>query len=174
MNIYIHYGSDHFDIGLFKQIVLDPDGFDKPIAGGLWGSPIDSKKAWKDFVMENFPDRINQLQAHFLFTLKENARLLYIDSVELLKTLPEYDCEITRIFKERDLFIERNRSKYPPGFSRPIYLDFSELQKTYDAIEVSFSSDNSIGVFSGLNSALMSWDVDSILVFNPDIIIPLD
>ena len=43
-------------------------------------------------------------------------------------------------------------------------LDFEKLARDYDAIEVLISNDYR------LNTSLMGWDCDSIIVFNPNII----
>ena len=44
---YVHYGSNRFDINIFRKIVNRPL-YSKPL-GGLWASRVDSKRGWKDW-----------------------------------------------------------------------------------------------------------------------------
>jgi len=77
--------------------------------------------------------------------LSNNARVLYINSVNDLKDLSELHNEF--------------------GICSWKLLDFESIAKTYDAIEVNISGDPE------LHFTLYGWDCDSILIMNPDIII---
>lgn len=138
-NIYIHYGHKFFDDNLFKEI--ENKDFVKPL-GGLWASAINAEYGWKDWCKENnFRDCIEQNS--FKFKLKSEARILKIDSVEVLKKLPVIEM--------------------PYNFSW-ITLDFEKIKKEYDVIEVLISED------SRLYWDLYGWDCDSLLVLNKDCI----
>ena len=136
--IYVHDGGQ-FDINRFTPI--KNRNFVKP-SGGLWGSPLDSACSWKQWCKSNNfnHDKYNK-NNEFLFKLKDNARLLYIDNAKMLDNLPKIHDEILS--------------------SCFVILDFEELAKSYDAIEVSISADEQ------LYWDLYGWDVDSILVMNP-------
>ena len=53
------------------------------------------------------------------------------------------------------------------NFSSWILLDFEKLAETYDAVEVSISSD------FDLYYKLYGWDCDSIVIMNPDVVVEL-
>ncbi len=55
--------------------------------------------------------------------------------------------------------------------SRWITLDFEELSKSYDGIELHLSEEETEDIFNGLYWKLYGWDCDSILIFNKDIIV---
>lgn len=107
---YIHYGSKHFEIDRFKQIKNEPL-FTKPI-GGLWASKVDDNYGWKNWCKRN-RFRIDELEDYFIFTLKEDTRILEINSIKDLESLPK--C------KKIDEFDFLNI-----GW---IFLDFEEIQK---------------------------------------------
>ena len=133
---YIHYGSNEFDISKFEEI-KNKESFFKP-SGGLWGSRVESATGWKTWCINTGFKK--DLKKHFIFSLKEDAKILTINSNEQLRNLP----------KRKDTF---------DG------LDYEELSKEYDAIEVFISKDRD------LYFSLYGWDCDSIIVMNPNKII---
>lgn len=138
---YIHYGSDKFNKEKFEAIKNRPE-LVKP-TGGLWGSRIDSTRSWKRWCEEN-EFELQRLTQSFKFRLKPEAKVLIIDSQSKLKGLPEV--------------------KNILGRSAWKLLNFEELAKEYDAIEVLLSSDGK------LYWDLYGWDCDSIIVMNPEAI----
>lgn len=76
----------------------------------------------------------------FVFTLSPDAKVLYINSVDDLINLPKLENKYT------DWTI----------------LDFEKIAEEYDTIEVNIDS--------SLYYALYTWDCDSILIMNPNII----
>lgn len=146
---YVHLGSSSFDNTLFQPI-KNISGFTKP-TGGFWGSPVNSDYGWGEWVKSNNFDELigsNKYEKEkFYFKLKPNTRLLYINKASMLRDLPKQEDEFTL------------------ACSSFIVLDFKELEKTYDAIEVNISSDRQ------LYWDLYGWDVDSILILNPDCVI---
>ena len=138
---YIHYGCKSFEKGLFTSVV-NAMLSTKPM-GGLWASRIDAAYGWKEWCnSSDFRDCTEENS--FTFSLSNNARVLYTNSVNDLEDLPELHNEF--------------------GICSWKLLDFEELAKTYDAIEVNISSDPE------LYFALYGWDCDSILIMNPNII----
>lgn len=146
MKTYIHYGHNKFDMNNFIEIINQPV-LTKPF-GGLWASDIKAKYGWKDWCKaENFCD-CNEDNS-FSFVLSDNAKVLYINSVNDLKVLP------------------KAVDKFGMNFSSWILLDFEKIAETYDAVEVNISSD------FDLYYQLYGWDCDSILIMNPNIVIEL-
>lgn len=148
--IYIHYGSDKFELEKFKPI-RNMSLFTKPY-GGFWGTPIDTPENWYNWCIgNNF--HLERLEKSFQFKLKKNTRLLYIDDVEQLKSLP----------------------KAPNGFELAAWecLDFEKLKEKYDAIEITLSEEKTQDpdiYWGGLYNRLYGWDCDSIVIMNPDCI----
>lgn len=146
MRRYIHYGHTKFDKSMFTKI-KNVDCSTKP-KGGLWASDTEAEYGWKDWCeAEEFRDC--KKDDSFSFVLSDNAKVLYINSVDDLKALPKAD------------------DKFGMNFSSWILLDFEKLAETYDAVEVSISSD------FDLYYQLYGWDCDSIVIMNPDIVVEL-
>lgn len=137
--IYIHYGHTAFDHNSFIPI-QNKQCWVKP-RGGLWASPINAKRGWKDwYEAEDFRECIEENS--FRFTLSE-ANIFIIDSVDKLKELP--------VIKD------------PIRKSISTLIDFEKcIELGYDAIELNLSADPK------LYWELYGWDCDSILVMNPD------
>lgn len=152
-DIYIHYGHIKFDKNEFDEI-KNRNCFVKPF-GGLWASLDSSEYGWKKWTeKEDFYLNKYRGDNYFRFKLKENSRILKITNSEQLKDLPH---------------VHSNKIKAEIGFI-PIYqiLDFEELSKEYDAMEVMISKDGD------LYFELYGWDCDSLLVFNKDCIEVID
>ena len=146
MKNYIHYGHTKFDKSMFNKI-KNVDCSTKP-KGGLWASDVEAEHGWKDWCeAEEFRDC--KEENSFSFVLSDNAKILYIESVNDLESLP------------------KGKDKFGLNFSSWYLLDFEKLAETYDAVEVSISSD------FDLYYKLYGWDCDSIVIMNPDIVVEL-
>lgn len=148
------------------------------IYGGLWACPIDSNLSWKEFCKSNPQLNSDNIWA-FYFTLKPNANIYSIDTIEDLEKIS------TKQFKYRYNFDSIRR------------IDFDKLMDSgYDGIYV---SEDAIKNLSGEMEAITAdggrkkykygylntvpgtnglmgiegWDVESICVFNPDVIVPI-
>ena len=146
MNKYIHYGHTNFNKSMFVKIKNVNYGT-KP-KGGLWASNINAKYGWKEWCNANTFRDCNKKNS-FTFTISDDAKVLLIDSVSVLRPLPK--------IKDETDFI----------FSSWCLLDFEKLAEAYDAIEVNISSD------SDLYYQLYGWDCDSIVIMNPEVVIEL-
>ena len=140
MSRYIHYGSAKFDKSKFK-VIENIQFFNKP-NGGLWGCEVGTKFGWKEFCeLENI-DWVN-LSDSFEFELTPEARVLRLHNL--------------------DDYVEF-RSKYAIndiGIKLALGYDFERIAKEYDVIDFKVGE---------LYMALHGWDVDSIVVLNPDVI----
>lgn len=140
---YKHYGHTVFNKNAVEPIKNIPL-FTKP-KGGLWACRVDAETSWKDYCDELTTISIDE-NNFFCFDIRDDAKVLRIDSYEVLEKLPK--AEGSSLSSVNWLF-----------------LDFEKLSAEYDAIEV-FMSEN-YAVYDALNG----WDVDCILVMNPDIVI---
>ena len=155
---YIHYGAKEYNPDLFLKVKNMPLR-NKP-AGGLWASPVDSAYGWENWnKSSNFVtcDKDNS----FLFTLSEKAKIFHIYGADDLDNMP--------------------KQKLPAGyieFTPMIFPDFEAMiTDGYDGIELHLSEErisDSADIMDGLNNELYGWDCDSIVIFNKDVIIPLD
>lgn len=139
---YIHYGHNEFDINKFEKVRNNSLIKTKPL-GGFWASRLESDNGWKDYCL--FQGYEIDLDNFIIFTLKEDARILTIDRCEQLNKLPQLN--------------KNTRRKVVTE------LDFELLAEKYDAIEVL------IGDNKELYFELYGWDVDSIFIINPNIIV---
>ena len=140
MKKYIHYGSDKFDKDKFKGIE-NIQFFNKP-NGGLWACEVGTKFGWKEFCELEQLDWVN-LSDSFEFELTPEARVLR------LHTLDDY-IEFRSKYAVNDI-----------GIKIALGYDFEKIAKEYDVIDFKIGE---------LYMALYGWDVDSILVLNPDIV----
>lgn len=156
MKEYIHYGHKYFNKNIFNKIKNDL-WIIKPI-GGLWASPVDTKYGWKNWCEENDFRECNE-ENSFKFTLSKNANVCHIYSVKDLENLP--------------------RQELPPehySVNRKYILDFENMVNSgYDAIELHLSEEVRVSdnFMDNLYWQLYGWDCDSILIMNPDIIVPI-
>lgn len=142
-NKYKHYGHTSFDKSAFEPIKNIPM-LTKP-NGGFWACKDDAEASWKEYCDEATTISIDE-NNFFCFVLSDDAKVLKIDSYEILEGLPQFKNSLRSV-------------------SQWVFLDFEKLSLEYDAIEVLISEDHAI------YDALYGWDVDSILIMNPDIII---
>ena len=143
--VYIHYGADHFDKKLFNIPKGGYYGINKP-TGGLWGSPVDSNWTWKDWC-EGERYHLERLKKSFRFTLANGSKVFHIRTANDIEKLPI--------------------AKYPESdfISIGWYYDWNKIISKYDAVELHISNDYAL-----FHDLFYCWDVDSIVVLNPDII----
>ena len=153
MNL-ITLGIDEIRKDKFEKIKNMRRG-NKP-RGGLWTSPIDSIYGWYNFVKGERYRSDHYLDKMVLITLKPDARIYKIDSVEEFDLCPHLKEPLTM---SQDMF-----SKFKK-------IDFEKLSKDYDGIWVTVKAivdlENRHQDFMG---DLYGWDVETVLLFNLDCI----
>lgn len=152
--MYIHYGCDHFDFDrLNKQYLEVMNDFcnqnnflNKPPIG-LWASPVNCHLAWKDWCeAEDF--HTDRLDKSFTFSLTNDAKVLMVESTD----------DVNAYIKSDDLFSAMHIK----------YVDFEKIMRHYDAMELCHD-DNYMELHS-YPGMFNSWDVDSIVVWNPKVV----
>ena len=148
---YIHYGHTNFDKALFTPISNNPTR-NKP-GGGLWASPKDAAKGWEQWnISEGFS--VCRKENSFSFTLSEEANVIHIKSMDDISLLPLQDSDISKVMKRIGI----------------LCIDYEALiDAGYDAVELHISEGA-----PGLVNALYGWDCDSIVILNPEIVVPLE
>lgn len=123
----------------------------KPI-GGLWASEVDAQFGWKtwcegeQYRTEHYTD-----DNCFKFNLAENAKILTLSCIGDVEALPQLGAQDICGFK--------------PNFEEIMAMG-------YDAVDYRLSDDYG-SAFDNLYWCLYGWDCDSILVLNPNVIIPI-
>ena len=124
----------------------------------LWGSPVDSRFSWKQFCYsENFLLTEEHFQTHFLWTMKNNSKILTIETLNDLEKVP---------------FIIDNDF----GCIFGACIDFNTIVKDgYVAIELSHEVMPIGHMFTGnlKEEAFYCWDCSSIMVLDKDYIVQL-
>lgn len=148
MKRYIHYNSDAYDKERLKRALTKERLYQrlhKP--HGLWASPVNTEIGWKEWC-EDEDFHIDRLEKNFEFTLSPEAKVLTINKLE----------------DAADFLLVESMGRYMALYR----LNHSLIYSRYDAMEVCMSSD-----YMRLhdNNVFYGWDVDSICVWNPDIII---
>lgn len=154
---FIHYGHKSFDKDAFIP-VQNKESFNKPI-GGLWGSPIDSEYGWKDWCKASSFRECDEGNS-FVFSLKPDANIYYIRSVDEAKNLP-------RAGKIHDLPVGIPNLITGEAPCMIMGVDFEAMVK--DGIDAILYEQSAC---MQLYWTLYGWDCDSILVMNPDVILP--
>lgn len=153
MRRFRHYGCESFDPEKFDAVKNRPR-YCKPL-GGLWASPIeeDRNDGWAEWCKaEGF--HTDYLNKYFEFTLREDARVAVIDTIHNLEVLLYKYPQPQTPGKE---YMER-------------VLDFEKMCENYDAIELT-----SRGQWDTRLSDpnLYGWDCHSLLVLNPNVVVPV-
>lgn len=159
MEVYRHYGHSHFDINQFNHVANRPYS-NKPF-GGLWSSPTeDVDIGWKEWCVGN-EFNLDKLNTYFDFRLKDNSKILEIKDIKDLDKLPKVklDEEVKEIITNTNMNSD---------------IDFEKLSKEYDGIQVWMYRSKDINsterLFDGVYYRMYGWDVDTLLVLNPNII----
>ena len=148
--IYIHYGATKFD-PLLGFPIKNEYCWVKP-KGGPWASRKNASFGWKDWcAREEFRECTEDCS--FEFVIKDENRIATISTLQQLRRLPR---------------IENSR------LASSYLIDFEKcLRLGIDAIELCWYGEEFANVASGdLYFELYGWDCDSIVVLNPDVIIP--
>lgn len=139
---YIHYGSSDFHPEWFN--LIKNTIWNKPY-GGLWSSPYPAPYIdWKQWCIDNeFNGHTSQA---FIFSLTKTSKILTLG-----------DLHSVMKFKQSKYCIKNHY-----GLN---IIDFeSMVEDGFDGMEVLMDSWDTY-------MAMYSWDVDSLLVFNPEIIL---
>lgn len=148
---YIHYGATEF-IPTKGFPIKNREYFMKP-KGGLWASRKNASFGWKDWCKEeDFRDC--DMANSFEFIFAKQAKIVTISTVKQLYNLPRLKND---------------------GLAWGYSIDFEKcLHLGIDAIELCWYGDEYRDAASGnLHYELYGWDCDSVVVLNPDVIIPL-
>ena len=147
--MFIHYGHKSFDISKFQPIRNDRDALyvNKP-RGGLWASPLNSASGWRQWCNAEEYMKYSDDDC-FRFKLIASARVAKIENLKDYEKLPVMSFD-NPFFTHSSFFA----------------LNFEEIAKHYDAIFYKRCDE------LHYRSPMRTWDCDSLLVLNPDVVMP--
>jgi hypothetical protein len=159
--VFVSYLPEKFDRKKFKGIECDSRSQRlNKCKNGLWACPIDSNLGWEQWCKaEDFTSAIDKMKYSFFFKLRPGAKIYPIDNINDLN-------KISTAYQILDLGDRRVKQKK---------IDFTSLlAKGYDGI---YASENAVRVLRNNCNIEMDelyyWDVESICIFNPNVIIPI-
>lgn len=131
-----------WEIDNFREFIDTHPFLNKPL-GGLWGSPVESKRSWKDWC-KNELFFLDKLREGFVWELEDTSRNLILDSEKkYLEILPEY----------------RGKGDH---------LNWSKIAEDYDAVWLTTSG--LLELKETWEYGFSSWDCESIVVFRKEVI----
>lgn len=158
--VYIHYGSTKFDPAHGFPI-RNANDWSKPI-GGLWASRVDASYGWKRWCeAEDFASC--EKSNSFEFAMKDPSKVAVIRNKTDLLKLPTV---------ASDFLLKRSEDF---GTNIHLFIDFEEcLRRGIDAIELCWFGDEYGGQRGDrMDYIMLAWDCDSIVVLNPEAVIPI-
>lgn len=146
---YIHYGNSCFDLDIFNEKKANPrdNSFMNKPPYGFWASPVGSDYwTWRDWC-ESEDYHTDRLDTSFKFTLTKKARILTVRSREdIIPYLVE------------NIMLSR------------CVLDFNKIMSEYDGMELIHGN-----LYNAFHyNEFYTWDADSIVIWNPYIIVPMN
>lgn len=150
--VYVHYGHSDFAPEQIGGASFNGRGtclINKPVHA-LYASLENDPYGWKNWLLEEAGGggfHLESLDKAIYFTLDDSAKILVIDSEEVAEQLP--------------------RVSRSPMFRNCMAIDFDHLAQFYDVIDVRCIS-------QGLPYGFSGYDADQIMVFNPDVVIPIE
>lgn len=159
---FIVYGITGLNKRRFKKI-RNRKFFNKP-RGGLWASPMGSILSWKDWCLsENF--RVSELKTFCMFKLKPGSRIYVINTFNDLLEIPfYYDMDILEGHAKRFIDFERMKKE---GYQGIFLTANGERSTMYSPPLVSDGRDKIVDV------DLFGWDVESLLIFDYNCLVPI-
>lgn len=186
MKKYIWYGKEEFDINKLEKFELKngisfDQWWDKPkecldINGlrfpfnGLWASPVDTDWGWIDWCKQN-DFHLDSFEWYQTFTLKDNAKICTIDSLQSLNVfLKKYAKRVETIdydYTRKQKFVDITEDIDPNAWvaSGTYRYNWNKVVIDFDGIEVSHDFN-----FNLIHKIFYTWDCDSIVIWNPEII----
>ncbi len=142
---YIHYGIDKTEYDPMRVVQETKNHLRSKPSRGLWASPLrEGAYTWKEWC-ESEEFHTERLNASFKFSIKDTARILEVHS-------------------EDDILPYLVKDPYDQALNEEV------LFEKFDGIELFISDDYPTLHYGFFNS----WDVDSVVVWNPDVIDILD
>lgn len=156
---YVTVGTETISSNIFRKILRPLNNYTFKPTGGLWASEFNKYMVsdWYEYIIYegSYLQAIKDITLAAVFTLKDAAKILTIDSCnqikELAKKYPSYH--------------------YILGLCEPLttknkIFDFEELSREYDGVYINYYGIN----FSREIETFKDWSINTLLLFNIDCI----
>lgn len=158
---YVHYGCSLEDYNIDKFENIKNRSFCAKPSGGFWASPTRHGRDrflfdWKNFCDDaEYQSAGKSLDKKFYFCLDIDAHVFTIESMDDYKMLPKIE--------SGDRITGRKEE----------YIDFEAcMRQGIDAIEYAYTTvHRNETIRDEMDSKMLGWDCDSILIMNPEIIL---
>lgn len=171
MKKYVTYGFGTIFMADKLKTDLSRIIADKPLKA-WWGSPVDADYGWRDWCLDNYFLRFEDPDLDF----EENASNYFSDDNKIIWTLRQ-KAKVLVINDLEDLYnylelgyIVPKEEQY--GYPRYKWDFFKVLRDGYSAIELT-DAHLGHGFRSPLEDLMNSWDCESIVVLDPNDIVPI-
>lgn len=152
---YVTIGTKTISSNVFRNILRPLNNYSFKPTGGLWASTFNKYMIsdWYEYMMYegSYLQAIKNVKEAAIFSLKDNAKILTIDSCEQINELSKKYPSYHHILGLYEQVNENNK-----------IFDYEELSKEYDGIYVNYYKIN----FSGKIQAFKDWSVNTLLLFN--------
>lgn len=152
---YVTIGTKTISSNVFRNILRPLNNYSFKPTGGLWASTFNKYMIsdWYEYMMYegSYLQSIKNIKEAAIFSLKDNAKILTIDSCEQINELSKKYPSYHHILGLYEQVNENNK-----------IFDYEELSKEYDGIYVNYYKIN----FSGKIQTFKDWSVNTLLLFN--------
>lgn len=149
---YVTVGAETISSNYFRNILRPLDNYRFKPTGGLWASEFStySISEWYEYIIYNcqYMQIYKNINTASIFTLKDTAKILKIDSCEQINALAEKYPSYHHIL-----------GLYEPLPPNSTIFDFEELSKYYDGIDLNYFSICKMKTFK-------DWSINTLLLFN--------
>ena len=152
---YVTTGIKTISSNFFRKILRPLNNYTFKPNGGLWAAEFNkySISDWYEYMItkDSYLQTLKSFKVAAIFTLKDDAKILTIDSCNQIKELAKKYPSYHHILGLCEPLTKQN-----------IIFDFEELAKDYDGVYVDYYKIN----FSGEIEAFKTWSVNTLLLFN--------
>lgn len=156
---YVTVGTETISSNIFRKILRPLNNYTFKPTGGLWAAEFNkySISDWYEYMLtkDSYLQALKSFKVAAIFTLKDDAKILTIDSCNQIKELAKKYPSYHHILGLCEPLTKQN-----------IIFDFEELAKDYDGVYVDYYKIN----FSGEIETFKTWSINTLLLFNIDCI----
>lgn len=152
---YVTTGTETISGNIFRKILRPLNNYTFKPTGGLWAAEFNKYiiSDWYEYMMYegSYLQSIKNITVAAIFTLKDNAKILTIDSSDQIKELAKKYPSYHHILGLCEPLTKQN-----------VIFDFEELSKDYDGAYIDYYKIK----FSKEIETFRTWSINTLLLFN--------
>lgn len=156
---YVTVGTETISSNIFRKILRPLNNYTFKPTGGLWASEFNKYMVsdWYEYIIYegSYLQAIKNITLAAVFTLKDAAKILTIDSCNQIKELAKKYPSYHHILGLCEPLTTKNK-----------IFDFEELSREYDGVYINYYGIN----FSREIETFKNWSINTLLLFNIDCI----